>query len=153
MILNSTPLPSRAAMKAMRPIAEAIIDGKPAVLVTVKDGRQAVVDLDSFLKLWSEGWSMNWRIQRGANGHEFVVTKKRGQGAYGSVAVGRAIMNPGKDYAVRYHGGTFDLRKESLGVVPKEHLAMRARQSDPVTVGRSTGEATRRGVCMTPQGT
>ena len=127
MILNNITLPCR---RAGRPIVEAMVDGKSAILVTVKDGSQAVMDPESFAKLWSEGWSMNWRILRGSHGHEYVTAKKRGSGAYGSVAVGRAIMNPAKDYAVRYHGGTFDLRRESLEVVPKEQLTMQARQFD-----------------------
>ena len=124
MILNSITPPCH---RARRPIVEATVDGKPAILVTVKDGSQAVIDPESFAKLWYEGWSMTWRILRGGHGHEYITAKKRGHGAYGSVAVGRAIMNPARDHAVRYHGGTYDLRRESLEVVPKEQLTMQAR--------------------------
>lgn len=153
MILNTMPLPSRVAMKAKRPIVEAVIDGKPVVLVTASDGSQVVIDTDSFTNLWTEGYSVNWSVMACATGHAYVTTKRRGSTT--TVPVGRAIMKPSSDYAVRYLGGTFDLRKDSLEVVPKEALAVHARQTDPGTagvvrtVGRGGGD--RRAVRPSPQ--
>lgn len=115
-------------IRSKRPIVETTIDGKPAVLVTVVDGSQAVLDPDSLLQLYADGLSLNWYVTQGANGHEYVAARKLGT-RNTKVRIGRAIMSPPEGYAVKYHGGTFDLRKESLEVVPKEHLTAHARQA------------------------